>query len=394
MTAYRYKAPKGFLDVAGTRLGLNLVDLFDSSQKDQGTLEGLAPVFNMQTQYTTKGRGGVLSYKTPKLPTTTYTNEFSLIPDSNTRKSYTWPGTEGNKGGTGYGMLDLQEAIKAGYSEQEVGDYLRGNKGLFGPGKLNVGPEVRKKFGLDSSYEDYTWGTPLSANLGGPGYGGKDLEEALKFSSPEAVGNYLKANKALFGPGKLNVGPAVRQKFGLDESYVNPLVNSPTTVAKKSYNWNEYGNLGGPGFGGEDLAAAKAAQFSDDEIKDYIVKNKQLFGGDRLNVGPEVRGQLKLDDSFAQQQANQTEAIRFAAAPVSTAVAKKSYNWNEYGNLGGPGFGGEDLAAAKAAQFSDDEIKDYIVKNKQLFGGDRLNVGPAVRTQFGLDSSYMNPAYG
>jgi len=78
MTVTRYKAPANFLGLAGSRLGLDLLELFKENESGKQGFEGLAPMF--RTQATTKGRGGVLGYKAPKMPTTV--SEFALVPEA------------------------------------------------------------------------------------------------------------------------------------------------------------------------------------------------------------------------------------------------------------------------------------------------------------------------
>lgn len=78
MTVTRYKAPANFLGLAGSRLGLDLLELFKEDAAGKQGFEGLAPMF--RTQATTKGRGGVLGYKAPKMPTTV--SEFALVPEA------------------------------------------------------------------------------------------------------------------------------------------------------------------------------------------------------------------------------------------------------------------------------------------------------------------------
>jgi len=76
MTATRYKLPPSLLRSAGSRFGFNLAELFGDEAEGTGTMEGFLPSF--QTKTLEKGRGGVLSYKAPKMPTRE--SVFTLTP--------------------------------------------------------------------------------------------------------------------------------------------------------------------------------------------------------------------------------------------------------------------------------------------------------------------------
>ena len=146
MTASRYKAPKGFL--AGNRFGLNLFDLFKEDEDGEGYslsgFEGLAPSFT--TQNLEKGRGGVVGYKTsPAAPKYSRVSTFSLTPEqgaSSAPSATTAPKAEeidlgplaAQYGSTGlFGHMDYIKAKEQGYSDEQIGDWMRKNPNLVNP---------------------------------------------------------------------------------------------------------------------------------------------------------------------------------------------------------------------------------------------------------------------
>lgn len=76
MTATRYKLPSSLMKMAGTKFGFDLGELFSDDGEGTGTMEGFLPSF--QSKVLEKGRGGVLSYKAPKMPTRE--SVFTLTP--------------------------------------------------------------------------------------------------------------------------------------------------------------------------------------------------------------------------------------------------------------------------------------------------------------------------
>lgn len=248
MTAARYKAPSNFLALAGSRLGLDLLELFKEDEEGQQGFEGLAPVF--KTTATTKGRGGVLGYKAPKMPTTV--SEFSLMPEpkamaattptptptpTTTKQSYDFF-SRPNLGGPGFGAKDIEAARSEGYSTDEIKNFLIQNQQFFGPGRLNLAEDIQKELNLPYS-----------------------------FVNPQVQADVL-AGKYGTTPG---LTPVPQTKFS------NPLqtqefVNAPSTPAPKTGISTAYG-ISGDYFGGEDLEAAREAGYSDREIKEFLDKN-------------------------------------------------------------------------------------------------------------------------
>jgi hypothetical protein len=350
MTASRYKVPKGFLDVAGQRLGLNLVDLFGDDAEGKANLEGFEPVYNAQTQFTTKGRGGVLSYKTPKVPTTTYTSEFSLIPERKeaapagptgpTTKGYNW-NAYGNLGGPGYGAKDLEKALAEGFSEQDVKGYLQQNKQLFGAGRLNLAEDLQKKFGFDYSYVNPEVQADVVAGKYGAPASLIRMADPQKFADSRQNQEFMKAE---------NVSPittGISTKYGMNSQY----------------------------FGAEDLKAARDQGFTNLQIKDYLDTNPSLLREQN------VKGGGGLYDELAKSLSPTTAAAATTAAAIPTpeparpvitptqefrAAPEKFEDTRglstEYG-IDATYFGKEDLDAARRQGISDREIKDFLDKN-------------------------------
>lgn len=378
MTASRYKVPKGFLDVAGQRLGLNLVDLFGDDAEGKANLEGFEPVYNAQTQFTSKGRGGALSYKTPKVPTTTYTSEFSLIPERKeaapagptgpTTKSYNW-NAYGNLGGPGYGAKDLEKALGEGFSEQDVKNYLQQNRQLFGPGRLNLAEDLQKQFGFDYSFVNPVVQSEVLAGKYGTPPSLTRMADPSKFANPLQTQEFKKAE---------NVAPitaGISTAYGIDPKY----------------------------FGGEDLTAARQQGFSNQQIKDYLDQNPSLLREQNIKGGGGLYDELAkslaptspapaavsqttmsqgLGGSVASSPGGDGHVDRFRygdmsrkeyADPLQTQdfreadreeVKPRGQISTEFG-IDPSFFGGEDLEYARKQGFQDREIKEFLDKNIQ-----------------------------
>ena len=348
MTASRYKVPKGFLDVAGQRLGLNLVDLFGNDAEGKANLEGFEPVYNAQTQFTSKGRGGALSYKTPKVPTTTYTSEFSLIPERKeaapagptgptgpTTKSYNW-NAYGNLGGPGYGAKDLEKALGEGFSEQDVKNYLQQNKQLFGPGRLNLAEDLQKKFGFDYSFVNPVVQSEVLAGKYGTPASLTRMADPSKFANPLQTQEFKKAE---------NVAPitaGISTAYGIDPKY----------------------------FGGEDLTAARQQGFSNQQIKDYLDQNPSLLREQNIKGGGGLYDELTKSLAPTSQAPapaptprfdNPLQTQEFVKAPESAPEKPREISTG-FG-IDASYFGGEDLTAARQQGFSDAEIKAFLDRN-------------------------------
>lgn len=277
MTAARYKAPSNFLEIAGSRLGLNLLDLFKEDEEGQQGFEGLAPSF--KTTATTKGRGGVLGYKAPKMPTTV--SEFSLMPEpkgmqvnvnatggsSTVNVPTTAPAKKGydffsrpNLGGPGFGARDIEAARSEGYSTEEIKNYLLQNQQFFGPGRLNLAAELQKELGLPTSMIN----PQVQADV-----------EAGKYGTP--IG--------------LNPVPQTRFKNPLQ---TQEFVNAPSEPSPRTGISTGYG-ISKDYFGAEDLEAARESGYSDREIKEFLDKNiSGLLREGNLPGGGGVYDQLRL----------------------------------------------------------------------------------------------------
>jgi len=336
MTASRYKVPKGFLDVAGQRLGLNLVDLFGDDDKGKANLEGFEPVYNTQTQFTTKGRGGVLSYKTPKVPTTTYTSEFSLIPErkevgstGSTTKSYNWNAYD-NLGGPGYGAKDLEKALGEGFSEQDVKNYLQQNKQLFGVGRLNLAEELQKKFGFDYSFVNPDVQADVLAGKYGTPASLTRMADPNKFASSLQNQEFVKAE---------NVSPTtagISTRYGINSKY----------------------------FGDVDLEAARKQGFTDLQIKDYLDTNPSLLREQNVKGGGGLYDNLVKSLSSATVAKAATEPAKESVQASQQTEAKPKQISTGFGQ-DTTYFGHADLEEARKQGFTDKDIKDFLDSNIQ-----------------------------
>ena len=342
MTASRYKVPKGFLDVAGQRLGLNLVDLFGNDDKGKANLEGFEPVYNAQTQFTTKGRGGALSYKTPKVPTTTYTSEFSLIPERKeaapagptgptgpTTKSYNW-NAYGNLGGPGYGAKDLEKALGEGFSEQDVKNYLQQNKQLFGPGRLNLAEDLQKKFGFDYSFVNPVVQSEVLAGKYGTPPSLIRMADPKKFANDLQTQDFVKAENVSSGKTGFST------KYGIDAKH----------------------------FGGEDLTAARLQGYSDQEIKDYLDTNPSLLREQNVKGGGGLYDNLVKSLSSATVAKAATEPAKESVQASQQTEAKPKQISTGFGQ-DTTYFGHADLEEARKQGFTDKDIKDFLDSNIQ-----------------------------
>lgn len=277
MTVTRYKAPAGFLGLAGSRLGLDLLELFKEDESGKQGFEGLAPAF--RTTATTKGRGGVLSYKAPKMPTTT--SEFTLMPEpkglevnvnatggSSTvnvpaaqaqapaapaKKTYDFF-SRPNLGGPGFGARDIEAARSEGFSTEEIKNYLLQNQQFFGPGRINLAEDLQKELGLPYSMVN----PQVQADV-----------VAGKYGTPAGLTPIPQA-------------PAPTPKFA-DPFQTQEFVNAPQQPAAKTGISTKYG-IDPTYFGGEDLEAAREQGYSDAEIKKFLDDNINLLRG------PNVKG--------------------------------------------------------------------------------------------------------
>lgn len=273
MTAARYKLPANFLGLAGSRLGLDLLDLFKEEEEGaQPGLQGFAPMF--QTRAMEKGRGGVLGYKAPRMASREST--FQLMPETSglgvnvsatggsstvnvpaaqtpaatqpttpvtpTKKAYDFF-SRPNLGGPGFGAKDIEAARAEGYTTQEIKDYLIKNQQFFGPGRINLAEDLQKELGLPYSYVN----PQVQADV-----------LAGKYGTP--AGLTPVAQPAAPAPKFEN--PLQTQEF----------VHAPQTPKAKTGISTEYG-ISGQYFGGEDLEAAREQGYTDREIKEFLDKN-------------------------------------------------------------------------------------------------------------------------
>jgi hypothetical protein len=226
MTASRskYSAP---LQMAGTKFGIDLAGLFEDAEGNVD-MGGFVPEYT--TRMTEKGRGNVMSYKAPKMPTTV--SEFSLKPEA--------PGTSIN---------------------------------VTLPGGPPAPPTPPKPVDTRRSLGS------VAAEYGQSGlFGHADYFEAQKLGySNEEIRNYLESN-----PNMVSGGNRPGQAGGLYEEIIRDNVNpqsamsrgsQPAPAPEPSYQINTSAGQSADFFGDADYDAAKAAGKSDAEIKNFLDQN-------------------------------------------------------------------------------------------------------------------------
>lgn len=275
MTATRYKVPASFLGLAGSRLGLNLLDLFKEEEGGQPGLQGLAPAF--QTRAMEKGRGGVLGYKAPRMASREST--FQLMPETSglgvnvsatggsstvnvpaaqapatttpavpAKKTYDFF-SRPNLGGPGFGARDIEAARSEGFSTEEIKNYLLQNQQFFGPGRINLAEDLQKELGLPYSMVNPQVQADVVAGKYGTPAGltpvAQPAAPAPKFADPFQTQEFVNA------PQQPAAKTGISTKYGIDPTY----------------------------FGGEDLEAAREQGYSDAEIKKFLDDNINLLRG-------------------------------------------------------------------------------------------------------------------
>jgi hypothetical protein len=349
MTKSRFKAPQDYLRGAGQALGLDLLSFFAEDEDGNQQFEGFAPGF--KTSAVTKGRGGVLAYKTPKTPTTT--TEFSLTPERylapppsatspttpTAKKAYDFF-SAGNLGGPGFGAKDLEAAKAAGFSDEDVTNYLNKNQQFFGTGRLSVAQGIIDSLKLNQSLNNPDVERDVNAGLygsGASGYGLVRMANPAKFANPQQTQEFKTAAAQPKTRG-------ISTEYGIDAKF----------------------------FGGEDLKAARDQGFTDQEIKSYLDASPGLLREQNVKGGGGVYDQLNTQVSTptASQPAAAATQPTFTD-PLQTQVFREAdrEEVRPKGELStafgiDPSFfGGEDLEYARKQGFADKEIKDFLDKN-------------------------------
>lgn len=348
MTKSRFKAPAGFFRKAGDALGLNLSFFEDDEEEGTQQFEGFAP--NLKETFITKGRGGVLAYKTPKTPTTM--TEFSLTPEA--QQAFTAPPTSatsattptakkaydffsaGNLGGPGFGARDLEAAKAAGFSDEDVKTYLNKNQQFFGTGRLSVAQGIIDSLKLNQSLNNPDVERDVNAGLYGSGASGYGL---VRMADPAKVANLTQPTTK-----------TISTQYGQDPKY----------------------------FGGQDLDEARKQGFTDEQIKTFLDASPGLLREQN------VKGGGGLYDELTNSLISKAKAAAPAPIPVTKTETKyenpqqtQDFVKAENVSSGRTGFstkygidptyfGGEDIAAARLQGYSDKEIKDYLIQNPSL----------------------------
>jgi len=336
MTASRYKAPKGFL--AGNRFGLNLFDLFKEDEDGEGYslsgFEGLAPSFT--TQNLEKGRGGVVGYKTsPNAPKYSRVSTFSLTPEQGVSSApsattappdTTTPKAEeidlgplaAQYGSTGlFGHMDYIKAKEQGYTDEQIGDWMRKNPNLVNP--------VNRPGAAGGLYEELARGS-VDTSRGVA----REWSDAMK--TFQAPGGELGATQVFKEARAYEGAPKISATFGQDPTY----------------------------FGGEDLKAARMSGYDDQAIKDFLEENINLLRGPNVPGGSSELGQLTAE--FKQPEPQSSSGGGGSSTGIGlSATAEGNPEGVDY-------FGGADVAAAQSAGRSAADIfkafQDYSAQGK------------------------------
>ena len=350
MTASRYKAPKGFL--AGNRFGLNLFDLFKEDEDGEGYslsgFEGLAPSFT--TQNLEKGRGGVVGYKTsPAAPKFSRVSTFSLTPEqgassapsaSTAPPAETTPKTEeidlgplaAQYGSTGlFGHMDYIKAKEQGYTDEQIGDWMRKNPNLVNP--------VNQPGAAGGLYEQLSRGSVNTAQ-------GVTREWADAMKTFQAPGGELGATQVFKEARAYEGAPQISALFGQDATY----------------------------FGGEDLKAARMSGYSDQAIKDFLEENINLLRGPNVPGGSSELGQLTAEFKKPEPQPSSSGGGGgggSSAPSISTGAGQSA----EF-------FGHADVEAAKAGGASNKQIAEFIKQNQNLLRGGNVAGGGGLYDQY------------
>jgi len=332
MTASRYKAPKGFL--AGNRFGLNLFDLFKEDEDGEGYslsgFEGLAPSFT--TQNLEKGRGGVVGYKTsPNAPKFSRVSTFSLTPEqsaSSAPSASTAPKAEeldlgplaAQYGATGlFGHMDYVKAKEQGYTDEQIGDWMRKNPDLVNP--------VNRPGAAGGLYEQLARGSVNTAQATT-----REFADAMKTFQPP--GGELGATQVFKEARAYEGAPQISTLFGQDAKY----------------------------FGGEDLKAARMSGYSDQAIKDFLEENISLLRGGNVPGGSTELGQLTAE--FKQPEPQPSSSGGGGGSSTGIGLSATVEGNPEGANY----FGGADVAAAQSAGRSASDIfkafQDYSAQGK------------------------------
>ena len=349
MTASRYKAPKGFL--AGNRFGLNLFDLFKEDEEGDGYslsgFEGLAPSFT--TQNLEKGRGGVVGYKTsPAAPKFSRVSTFSLTPEqgvsgapSSATATIEAPEVEekpeeidlgplaAQYGSTGlFGHMDYIKAKEQGYTNEQIGDWMRKNPNLVNP--------VNQPGAAGGLYEQLSRGSVNTAQ-------GVTRDWADAMKTFQAPGGELGATQVFKGARAYEGAPQISALFGQDATY----------------------------FGGEDLKAARMSGYGDQAIKDFLEKNINLLRGQNVPGGSTELGQLTAEFKQPEPQPSNGGGGGSSAPSISAGAGQSA----EY-------FGHADVEAAKSGGASNEQIAEFIKQNKNLLRGGNVAGGGGLYDEY------------
>lgn len=339
----RFNAPQDYLRGAGQALGLDLLSFFAEDEDGNQQFEGFAPGF--KTSAVTKGRGGVLAYKTPKTPTTT--TEFSLTPERylapppsatspttpTAKKAYDFF-SAGNLGGPGFGAKDLEAAKAAGFSDEDVKTYLNKNQQFFGTGRLSVAQGIIDNLKLNQSLNNPDVERDVNAGLYGSGASGYGL---VRMADPAKFAN----------------------------------ATQPKTISTAYGQSPDF-------FGGDDLVKAQEQGFTDQQIKTFLDASPGLLREQNVKGGGGLYDQLsaKLSTPTASQPAAAATQSVSAQPKFTDPYQSQVFRESDREELRPKGnistefgqdatfFGQEDLDYARRQGFADKEIKDFLDKNQ------------------------------
>ena len=393
MTRSRFKAPQNFLRGAGQALGLDLLSFFADDDTGNQQFEGFAPGF--RTSGITKGRGGVLAYKTPKTPTTM--TEFTLTPQTQeaptaaTKKAYDFF-SAGNLGGPGFGARDLEAAKAAGFSDEDVKNYLTKNQQFFGTGRLSVAQGIIDNLKLNQALNNPDVERDVRAGLYGSGPSGYGL---VRMADPKKVTDTLQTPNSQTDTKKF-ANPLQTQDY-----------KQATTQPRTKGISTEYGQ-DAKFFGGADLEAARLQGFSDQEIKDYLDASPGLLreqnvpgkGGlyDQLNTKikgsttttttPTTTTPTTTTGETAARQAKVLDVNRFYSADLGKHFYSSDPNEQSPGGYTKEGLGFKLFDDSDATEGASDVFRLYHPDQRDhLYTTNKAEVESAQRGGYKLEST-------
>ena len=335
MTALRYNKPmKSALRKAGGIFGLDLAGLFEEDDEAQSDF---AP--GVEFEKTTKGKGGGL-YMRPQ-PVTGETTRLKLLPreaqiqlPSEISINLSAPAIQNLTNQ----VMDEEEIEEVEKVYQGIADGININdpSGIygvgFGPGDLRralnegyTSDSIREY--LNTSYKDSPLAEGTARSLG-------------IFSHPGGIVTETGGTVTDLNRPTETVKPGTRGGYQGIADGVNIFTESIGTD----------GTNYGVGFGGGDLRRARAAGYSDESIKDFLVNKYKDFP-----IADPIKAELGISAPASSGGGG-------GGGQVSAQTYAQNYSSGQSGfDAGAAGiFGGQDVDAMRSKGYSDDQIRETV----------------------------------